>query len=470
MGGVFGTVSRNDCVKDLFYGIDYHFHLGTKRGGMAVWNGRRFVRSIHSIESDYFRSKFEPDLNQFDGHLGIGVISDNDAQPLVIGSHLGTFALVTVARIVNMDALTAQAYRRGQQFSESAGSGINPTELVGSLICQASSFEDGIRLAQEQIQGSCSLLLLTRDGIYAARDRRGRTPLVIGARPDGYAVASESCAFPNLGYEPLSELGPGEIVFMTPDGLEQRRAALETMQICAFLWIYYGYPASSYEGINVESVRYRCGCALAEQDDITPDYVAGIPDSGIGHALGYAHCKQIPYKRPYVKYTPTWPRSFMPQNQKMRDLVANMKLIPLKSLIAGQRILFCDDSIVRGTQLKDNVEDLFAGGAAEVHMRIACPTLIHPCDFLHFSTSRSSLDLAGRQAITELEGRGRPDDAVMRDYATAGTPRHQAMVDAIRRRLHLTTLEYQTMDDLVAAIGLPKDKLCTHCWDASSYF
>lgn len=470
MGGVFGTVSRNDCVKDLFYGIDYHFHLGTKRGGMAVWNGNQFVRTIHSIESDYFRSKFEPDLEKFNGGLGIGVISDNDSQPLVIGSHLGTFAIVTVARITNMADLTRRAYGRHQQFSESTSGAINPTELVAALINQADTFEDGIRQAQEQIQGSCTLLLLTADGIYAARDRRGRTPLTIGQKSDGFAVASESCAFPNLDFEHRQEIGPGEIVFMAPDGIEQRRPPLDNQQVCSFLWIYYGYPASSYEGINVETVRYRCGCALAKSDDVTPDYVAGIPDSGIGHALGYAHCKQIPYKRPYVKYTPTWPRSFMPQNQKMRDLVANMKLIPLKSLIKDQRILFCDDSIVRGTQLKENVEDLFAGGAAEVHMRIACPTLIFPCDFLNFSTSRSTLDLAGRRAVTALEGIEEPSPDVLQDYATAGTARNRAMVDHIRERLHLTTLKYQTMDDLVEAIGLPKEKLCTHCWDGSSYF
>jgi len=470
MGGIFGTVSRSDGVMDLFYGIDYHFHLGTKRGGMAMWNGRQFVRTIHSIENDYFRSKFEPDLAKFSGHMGIGVISDNDSQPLVIGSHLGTFAIVTVARITNMAELTDQAYRRHHQFSESTSGSVNPTELVASLICQAESFEDGIRQAQERIKGSCTLLLLTEKGIYAARDRRGRTPLIIGAKEDGFAVASESCAFPNLGFEVRQEIGPGEIVFIAPEGLEQRRPPLEAMQICSFLWVYYGYPASSYEGRNVESVRYRCGCALAKSDEITPDYVAGIPDSGIGHALGYAHCKHIPYKRPYVKYTPTWPRSFMPQNQKMRDLVANMKLIPLKSLIAGQRILFCDDSIVRGTQLKDNVEDLFASGASEVHMRIACPTLIYPCDFLNFSTSRSTLDLAGRRAITELEGSEEPAPEVMHAYATAGTDRHRTMVAKIRDRLHLTTLKYQTMEDLVEAIGLPKEKLCTHCWDGTSYF
>ena len=423
MGGVFGTVSQNDCIKDLFYGIDYHFHLGTKRGGMAVWTGRQFVRTIHSIENDYFRSKFEPDLEKFNGNLGIGVISDSDSQPLVIGSHLGTFALVTVARITNMAALTDQAYGRHQQFSESTSGSINPTELLAALICQAGSFEDGIRHAQEQIQGSCTLLLLTEAGDLCRPgpagphppDHRGQGGWV--RRGVGILRLSQS-----RFRDPAGNRTGRNHFALTPDGIEQRRPPLDTMQVCSFLWVYYGYPASSYEGINVESVRYRCGCALAKNDDMTPDYAAGIPDSGIGHALGYAHCKQIPYKRPYVKYTPTWPRSFMPQNQKMRDLVANMKLIPLKSLIAGQRILFCDDSIVRGTQLKDNVEDLFAGGAAEVHMRIACPTLIYPCDFLNFSTSRSTLDLAGRRAITELEG---TEDTRRRRHAELCHGRHR---------------------------------------------
>ncbi|MFH1981822.1 MAG: amidophosphoribosyltransferase [Pseudomonadota bacterium] len=470
MGGLFGTVSREDCVRDLFYGVDYHFHLGTKRGGMAVWNGKRFIRTIHSIESDYFRSKFEPDLNKFDGRMGIGVISDNDSQPLIIASHLGTFAIATVGRITNMEALTATACQRREHFSESASGVTNPTELVASLICSADSLLDGIRFAQEQIQGSCSLLLLTDDGLWAARDRLGRTPLIVGKKTAGYAVASESCAFPNLEFEQVKDLGPGEIVFLNPDGMQQRRPPGDEMQVCSFLWVYYGYPASDYEGINVEAVRYRCGCALAAEDPVSPDCVAGIPDSGIGHALGYAHCRQVPYMRPYVKYTPTWPRSFMPQNQRMRDLVASMKLIPVKSLIRGKRILFCDDSIVRGTQLKDNVQALFEAGAAEVHMRIACPTLIFPCDFLNFSTSRSTLDLAGRLAITELEGVAEPDPAVLADYANAGTDRHRAMVESIRERLHLTTLKYQTMNDLVLAIGLPKEKLCTHCWDGSSRF
>ncbi len=470
MGGLFGAVSLENCIGDLFYGTDYHFHMGTKRGGLAVWNGDRFVRTIHSIESDYFRSKFEPDLPKLTGNFGIGVISDNDSQPLIISSHLGNFALVTVAKINNIDELVKGAHKNRLHFSESMGGVTNPTELVGMLICEADTFEDGIRNAQEKIKGSCSLLLLAEEGIYAARDRRGRTPIIIGKKDGAFAAASESCSFSNLNYEIEQDLGPGEILLMTPNGCEQKKPPLDKMQVCSFLWVYYGYPASTYEDINVESVRYQCGCALGENDDTTPDYVAGIPDSGIGHALGYAHCKKIPYMRPYVKYTPTWPRSFMPQKQEMRDLVANMKLIPVRSLIKGKKILFCDDSIVRGTQLKDNVEFLFSSGASEVHMRIACPTLIFPCDFLNFSTSRSTLDLAGRRAITALEGSEEPGSEIMAEYATSGSKRNKKMVEYIRMELHLSTLAYQKMDDLVAAIGLPKEKLCTHCWDGSSYY
>ncbi|MCP4686961.1 MAG: amidophosphoribosyltransferase [Desulfobacterales bacterium] len=470
MGGLFGTVSKDDCIKDLFYGIDYHFHLGTKRGGMVSWNGDRFVRSIHSIESDYFRSKFEPGLHKFSGRIGIGVISDNDSQPLLISGRLGRFSIATVARINNIEELAAEAHGAHRHFSESTSGEINPTELVATLICQADTYEDGIRHAQEKIKGSCSILLMTKEGIYAARDKLGRTPIIIGKKEGAYALASESCSFANLLFSEERDLGPGEIVFVTPEGVEQRRPPLERMQVCSFLWVYYGYPASTYEEINVEAVRYRCGCALAMKDGITPDFVAGIPDSGIGHALGYAQCKGIPYMRPYVKYTPTWPRSFMPQNQDLRDLVASMKLIPLPTLFKGKRVLFCDDSIVRGTQLKDNVHALFDGGAAEVHMRIACPTLIFPCDFLNFSTSRSTLDLAGRRAITRLEGVEEPAPDIMAEYAEAGTDRNLAMVEEIREQLRLTTLSYQKMDDLVEAIGLPKEKLCTHCWDGSSYF
>jgi len=467
MGGLFGCVSKNDCLSDLFYGTDYHSHLGTKRGGLAVLNSKDFSRSIHNIENDYFRSKFEPDLPNLHGPKGIGIISDHDPQPLIIGSHLGFFAIVTVSKINNIEALAAKALNSKRHFSEMSGGETSPTELVAMLISEEESFEAGIQYAQEAIKGSCSLLLLTENGIYAARDKLGRTPVVIGKKDGALAAASESCAFPNLGYEIEKTLGPGEIVLITNDGTEQRKPPQDRMQVCAFLWVYYGYPATSYEGINVEATRNRCGRALAQNDSVDIDFVAGIPDSGIGHAIGYANEKNIPYVRPFVKYTPTWPRSFMPQNQNIRDLVAKMKLIPIKELIEGQRILFCEDSIVRGTQLQESIQILYEYGAEEVHMRPACPTLIYPCDFLNFSTSRSTLDLAGRKAIAKLEG---TEDKHLTEYAVAGSERNQAMVDNIRHRLKLTSLQYQKLEDLVAAIGLPKEKLCTHCWDAGSYF
>jgi len=467
MGGLFGTVSKEDCVTDLFYGTDYHSHLGTKRGGMAVKNDVEFKRSIHSIERDYFRSKFESDLPKLHGTKGIGIISDYDDQPLIISSHLGTFAIVTVCKVNNIDELAAKAFGKKMHFSEMSRGMTNPTELIAMLICEEDSFEHGIANAQQTIKGSCSMLLLTQDGIYAARDKLGRTPIIIGKKDGAYAASSETCAFPNLGYEIDHYLGPGEIVLLTAEGCEQRKKPQDKMQVCAFLWVYYGYPASSYEGINVETVRYRCGQALAQHDTDTIDFVAGIPDSGIGHAIGYANARSIPYQRPFVKYTPTWPRSFMPQNQEMRDLVARMKLIPVQDLINGKRILFCEDSIVRGTQLQDNVQILFDSGAAEVHMRPACPTLIYPCDFLNFSTSRSTMDLAGRSAIEELEG---PDCETLQEYADADSEKNRAMIEFIRKRLKLTTLKYQRLEDLITAIGLPKEKVCTHCWDGTSYF
>jgi amidophosphoribosyltransferase len=352
-------------------------------------------------------------------------------------------------------------------FLETSGGVINPTELASTLICEENTIEDGIRNAQEAIQGSCSMLILTNDGMYAARDKLGRTPLVIGKKNGAFAVASESCAFPNLGYEVVTHLGPGETVLLTADSYEQRNKPGKKMQICAFLWVYYGYPATDYEGINVESVRNRCGSALARNDKVEIDFVAGIPDSGIGHAIGYANERKIPYLRPFVKYTPTWPRSFMPQNQDVRDLVAKMKLIPIRSMIEGRRILFCEDSIVRGTQLKDNIQILFDYGALEVHMRPACPTLIFPCEFLNFSTSRSTLDLAGRSVIKEIEGR---EDINMDEYLLPGSQKFSQMIDRIKKRLRLTSLQYQKLEDLVGAIGLPKERLCTHCWDGSSYF
>lgn len=467
MGGLFGTVSKDDCVSDLFYGTDYHSHLGTRRGGLAVHSSTGFSRSIHNIENNYFRSKFEADLPRFSGNSGIGIISDNDPQPLLIGSHMGTFAIVTVGKINNTEELEQRALGKKKHFLETSGGVINPTELASMLICEEESIEDGIRNAQEAIQGSCSMLLLTQKGIYAARDRLGRTPVVIGKKEGAFAVASESCAFPNLGYKVEKHLGPGETIFLTADGYEQRNRPGDKMQICAFLWVYYGYPATQYEGINVEFVRNRCGAALARNDEVEIDFVAGIPDSGIGHAIGYANEKKIPYLRPFVKYTPTWPRSFMPQNQEVRDLVAKMKLIPIRSMIEGKRILFCEDSIVRGTQLKDNIQILFDYGASEVHMRPACPTLIFPCEFLNFSTSRSRLDLAGRSVINEIEV---GEEENLDEYYTPGSKEYVEMVDRIRQRLRLTTLQYQKLDDLVDAIGLPKEKLCTHCWDNSSSF
>jgi amidophosphoribosyltransferase len=467
MGGFFGTISKVDCVSDLFYGTDYNSHLGTKRGGMAVKNSAEFKRTIHNIESSYFRTKFESDLSQFHGNSGIGVISDTESQPILINSHLGSFAIVTVSKINNIDELTSRALKQFRHFSETSDGATNPSELIAMLIDEESSFERGIENVFDKVQGSCSLLLLTKSGIFAARDKLGRTPVVVGRKDGAYAVSSESSAFFNLGFKTEKFLGPGEIVFITAEGCEQCRKPNDKMQVCAFLWVYYGYPSSDYEGINVEECRYRCGSALAKNDPIEVDFAAGIPDSGIAHGLGYSTEKRIPFKRPYVKYTPTWPRSFMPQNQSMRDLVAKMKLIPIESLIRGKKIVFCDDSIVRGTQLKETVQILYDFGVKEVHIRPACPTLIYPCMFLNFSRSRSTLDLAGRKAIQELEG---TDDVNLSEYAVPGSEKYEAMIEMIRNRINLTTLRYQRLDDLIEAIGLPGEKVCTHCWDGSSYF
>jgi amidophosphoribosyltransferase len=465
VGGLFGVVSKNDCTGDLFFGTDYHSHLGTKRGGLAVLNGEGFVRYIHNIETAQFRSKFENDIAGMHGSSGIGVISDYDDQPILIRAHFGQFALVTVGVIQNAEELAAAAFKKHRMhLSELGGGEINPTELTATLISQEETFEDGILHAQDSICGSCSMLLLTDRGIYAARDRFGRTPLIIGEKEGSLAVTSETCAFPNLGYEIKAYLGPGEVVFITPEGMERRKPPGDRLQICSFLWVYYGYPASYYEGVNVEAVRNRCGAALARKDDVTPDFVAGIPDSGIGHGLGYAAQAGVPFRRPFVKYTPTWPRSFMPQDQSVRDLVARMKLIPIRDLIDGKRILFCEDSIVRGTQLKDTIERLYDAGAREVHMRPACPPLTYGCKFLNFSRSRSELDLAARKAIQQLEG---VDGGSLREYIKAGSEKYRAMLDIIGRSLKLTSLKYQELGDLVEAIGLPKDKLCTYCWDGA---
>lgn len=464
MGGLFGVASKDDCVLDLFYGTDYHSHLGTVRGGLAVRNQHGFARFIKDITNAQFRSKSEDDVARMHGSLGIGVISDYEDQPLIIGSHLGTYALATVGRIENLKELAADVFQsRTAHFSEMSGDAVNPTELVATLINREGTIEDGIRRVQESIDGSCSILLMTEDAVYAARDRLGRTPLALGESEIGYAVTLETCALPNLGYRLLRHLGPGEIARITPDGVETLSPPGDAMQICSFLWVYYGYPASEYEGLNVELVRNRCGAALAKADHQQVDLVAGIPDSGTGHAIGYANAAGIPYGRPFVKYTPTWPRSFMPQDQRVRDLVARMKLIPISELIRDRRLLFCEDSIVRGTQLKDTIERLYECGAKEVHMRPACPPLIFGCKFLNFSRSKSVFDLAGRRAIREI---GDPEEHLA-DYANPASDRHQAMVGRVRQRLGVNSLKYQTLGDLVAAIGLPKEKLCTYCWDGA---
>ena len=464
MGGFFGVVSRDDCVEDLFYGTDYHSHLGTRRGGLAVMNADGCTRFIHNIENAQFRSKFEDDVTRMHGTRGVGVISDYEDQPLIIGSHLGLYAIVTVGAVRNAGALAALAFGKRTHFSEMSGGEVNPTELVATLINREGSFADGIRSAQSAIEGSCSMLLSTDHGIYAARDRLGRTPVVIGRKDGTYAATLETCAFPNLGYEIEHYLGPGEICLITEDGVEQKKPPGEQMQICGFLWVYYGYPASNYEDVNVEVVRNRCGAALARNEDVPIDAVAGIPDSGTAHALGYANQAGVPFHRPFVKYTPTWPRSFMPQDQSVRELVAKMKLVPIRELIQGQRLLFCEDSIVRGTQLKDTIQRLFDYGAREVHMRPACPPLVYACKFLNFSRSRSELDLAARKAIRDIEG---DSPGGLAEYTDPCSERHCLMVERIRQRLCLNSLRYQRLEDLVAAIGLPKEKLCTYCWDGA---
>jgi amidophosphoribosyltransferase len=432
---------------------------------MVIKGNNGFYRSIHDITNAQFRSKFEDDLRSMRGRVGIGVISDTEDQPVIVRSHLGVYAIVTVSRILNLEQLAERAFQgHTTHFAEMSGGEINPTELVATLINSQDSFEEGIRCAQERIEGSCSMLIQAGEVIYAARDRLGRTPVVIGRKPGAYAATLETCALPNLSYDVEKYLGPGEVVRIRANGTETVGSPGEKLQICGFLWVYYGYPASHYEGINVELVRNRCGAALARADDTEVDVVAGIPDSGTGHAIGYANEAGIPYQRPFVKYTPTWPRSFMPQDQRVRDLVAKMKLIPIRELIQGKRVLFCEDSIVRGTQLKDTIQRLYDYGAKEVHMRPACPPLVFACKFLNFSRSKSELDLAARKAVKEL---GADADKHLDEFADPASGRHAAMVERIRQRLGLTTLKYQKLGDLVSAIGLPKDRLCTYCWDGA---
>jgi amidophosphoribosyltransferase len=467
MSGFYGAVSKSKCVNDVFYGTDYHSHLGTKRAGMVFFNeAEGFRRSIHSLENDYFRSKFDPDLEKLDGKLGMGVISDTDPQPILFNSHLGRFAIVSVSRIVNIEELEEYFLKKKKHFTENFQGNVNPTEVVANLICEEDDFVSGIKNVHEKVKGSCSLLILTPDKIIAARDKLGRTTIIIGKKDGAYAAASETTAFPNTGYEIEYYLGPGEVVEITADGYKTIKPENDKMQVCAFLWVYYGYPTSYYEGINVDECRYRCGAALAKRDDVEADFVCGIPDSGVGHAYGYGNEKRIPYKRAYTKYTPTWPRSFMPQNQNTRELVAKMKLIPNKALIQGNSMVFLDDSIVRGTQLKDNTNDLRKAGAKEIHMRIACPPLSFPCDFLNFSQSRSTTELATRKAIIQLEG----SEINLEEYANPKSEKYKIMVQKIAENLGIDSLIYQDLDDLVEAIGLPKERLCTHCWDGSSTY
>ncbi|MDD7078983.1 MAG: amidophosphoribosyltransferase [Lachnospiraceae bacterium] len=466
MGGFFGVASKNNCTLELFYGIDYHSHLGTRRGGMAVCGERGFQRAIHNIENSPFRTKFERDVEEMEGNLGIGCISDYEPQPLLIQSHLGSFAITTVGKINNMNELLRYVYENGNtHFQEMSSGQVNATELVASLICKKDSIVEGIQYVQEIVDGSMTLLLMTKEGLYAARDRYGRTPLVIGHKDDAYCVSFESFAYINLGYSDYKELGPAEIVFIDPDGVKTLSEPKKEMRICSFLWVYYGYPTSSYEGVNVEEMRYKCGSMLAKRDEgtISPDIVAGVPDSGIAHAIGYANESGIPYARPFIKYTPTWPRSFMPTHQSQRNLIARMKLIPVKALIQNKKLLLIDDSIVRGTQLRETTEFLYASGAKEVHVRPACPPLLYGCKYLNFSRSKSEMDLITRRIIKEREGNVTQE--VLDEYADPCSKRYEEMLEAVRKEQNFTTLRYHRLDDLEESIGISPCKLCTYCFN-----
>ena len=465
MGGVFGVVSRENCVTDLFFGVDYHSHLGTRRGGMAVYSAQTgFERAIHNIENSPFRTKFERDVGEMAGHMGIGCISDTDPQPLIVRSHLGNYAITTVGRINNLEELVKQAFANGSShFLEMSGGRVNATELTACLINQKDSIPEGIRHAQTLIDGSMTILLLTKDGLYAARDRMGRTPLFIGKKEGAYCVSFESFAYLNLGYRDEHGLGAGEIDFLTPEGYDVVVPPGEKMKICAFLWTYFGYPTSSYEGVNVEQMRYNCGRILALNDEGTQvDFVAGVPDSGTAHAIGYANESGIPFARPFIKYTPTWPRSFMPQNQSVRNQVAHMKLIPVDVLIRDKRLLFIDDSVVRGTQMRETVDFLYESGAKEVHIRPACPPIMFGCKYLNFSRSTSDMDLISRSVIQELEGE--EGFRHLEEYCDARTGRYDRMVEGVCRRMRVTTLRYQTLKGMLDAIGIDPDKVCTYCW------
>lgn len=465
MGGIFGVASKESCVMDLFFGVDYHSHLGTRRGGMAVYGPNGFSRAIHNIENAPFRTKFDRDLDELHGNLGIGCISDFEPQPLLVQSHLGSFAITTVGKINNMEELVQISYQNGcTHFLEMSGGSINPTEMVASLINQKSSILEGIQYVQELVEGSMTLLVLTPEGIYAARDRLGRTPLIIGKKDNAFCASFESFAYLNLGYDFYKELGPKEICYITPESCETLSAPGEEMRICSFLWVYYGYPTSTYEGVNVEEMRYKCGDMLAQRDQdlARPDLVAGVPDSGIAHAIGYANRSGIPFARPFIKYTPTWPRSFMPTNQTQRSLIAKMKLIPVDSLIRDKSLLLIDDSIVRGTQLRETTEFLYHSGAKEVHIRPACPPLMFGCKFLNFSRSKSELDLITRRIINQREGE--TSLKVLKDYTNPDSANYKEMVETICKELNFTSLHFHRLDDLIASIGISPCKLCTYCW------
>ena len=467
MGGFFGCIADKECVNDLFYGTDYNSHLGTKRAGLVTFDPERgFNRSIHSLERDYFRSRFEDELDSFHGQQGLGVISDTDPQPIIVNSHLGRYAVVTVAKINNQREIADELLAQRMHFSEMSANNINQTELVALLINMGNTFVEGINNVYRKIDGSCSMLILTEDGIIAARDFLGRTPIVIGHKEGAYAVSSETSSFPNLDYKVVRDLGPGEIIRLHCDGFEVMQPAFEREQICSFLWVYYGFPASDYEGINVEAVREKNGRMMGESDKTEVDCVCGVPDSGVGMALGYAEGKGVPYERAVLKYTPTWPRSFTPGNQSRRNLVAKMKLIPNGALLKDRRVVFCDDSIVRGTQLRDNVRTFFEYGAKEVHCRISCPPLVYGCPFIGFTSSKTDMELITRQIIRDFEG---DDKANLEKYAKTGSPEYERMVAEIARRLGLSTLKFAKLEDLIEAIGMPKCKVCTHCFDGTSY-
>lgn len=467
MGGFFGTISVKDCINDLFYGTDYNSHLGTKRAGLVTFDKEKgFNRAIHSLERNYFRSRFEDELEKFAGNCGVGVISDTDPQPIIVNSHLGRYAVVTVAKINNQREIADKLLAQHMHFSEQSANRINQTELVALLINMGETFTDGINNVYNEIEGSCSMLILTEDGIIAARDLLGRTPIVIGKKEGSYAATSETTAFPNLGFETVRDVGPGEIIRLRADGIEVLQKAKDCQQICSFLWVYYGFPSSDYEGINTEMVRERNGEMMGKEDDVEADIVCGIPDSGVGMALGYSDGHKIPYKRAVVKYTPTWPRSFTPGTQTRRDLVAKMKLIPNPAILKNNRIVFCDDSIVRGTQLRDNVREFFDNGAKEVHVRISCPPLVYGCPFIGFTSSKSDLELITRQIIKDFEG---DENKNLEKYTKTGSPEYERMVQEIAKRLGLSSLKFAKLETLIESIGMPKCKICTHCFDGTSF-